>query len=830
MATIFTAIGAGRGNELWVSYGTPASTFLLKDVRAGGTGSAPLILGYLAVNGAADPSRALFTANDGTNGDELWVTDGTGAGTVLFKDINAGSGGSFASTWVNAGPRSVFTATDGTSGTELWVSTGTAVGTVLLQDLNAGAASSTPVFLGYLQVNGVADATRAMFTLSDGSSGREVWVTDGTPGGTAQLKDINPGSGSSDASAWVSVNGHAVFSANDGSNGRELWVSDGTGGTTSLLLNAASGLAGSDPEILGYLLVNGVADTTRLLVALNDITGGNELWVTNGTALGTVLFKDIDPGSAGSNPGGWTAVNGRAVFVASTAAAGTELWVSDGTAVGTVLLKDARSGVASSAPEILGALLVGGVASANTLLVRLDDGVSGVELWTTDGTPGGTVLFKDINAGAGDGLPGPWTRVGSRAVFVADDGSSGSELWVSDGTAIGTTLLLDARPGAEGSAPSLVGYLSVGGVVDSGRALFLLDDGLTGQELWVTDGTPGGTVLFKDGNAGLTGSFATVGLDLVIPTVDLSPSAVSVVFALGAADSANNVIGSGFGDTLDGNGGNNVLLGGGGDDQLRGLGGNDLIDGGPGLNRAVFTGIRGASELRFEEPTPGVFNVIVVGPDGVDTTTNVQSIQFSDRTTQIYGITGVQHLVNVSFPNTGTNRFMLGDAYTGGVVGLTDEFIFPTPENINIASTLPSAFIRTGSGNDAITVFSGRNVIDAFTGSNFLTGGSGQDTFFLDARGGGVTWDSIVGFGVGDEVTLFGYIDGVSTDGFDKDKWYSSDGVDPFKGLTVHAKLDGTNISASITFAGLSFADRNNLAVTTGTVEGSEYLYITRLA
>ena len=224
-----------------------------------------------------------------------------------------------------------------------------------------------------------------------------------------------------------------------------------------------------------------------------------------------------------------------------------------------------------------------------------------------------------------------------------------------------------------------------------------------------------------------------------------------------------------------------------------------------------------------------MFNVVVVGPDGVDTTTNVQAMQFSDRTTQVYGATGVQRLVSVSFPNTNTNRFMLGDAYTGAVAGLTDEFIFPTPENINIASTLPNAFIRTGSGDDAIVVFSGRNVIDAFTGSNFLTGGSGQDTFFLDARGGGVTWDSIVGFGVGDEVTLWGYVDGVSTDGFDKDKWYASEGVEPYKGLTVHAKLDGTNISASITFAGLTLADRANLAVTTGTVAGNDYLYITRL-
>ena len=659
-----------------------------------------------------------------------------------------------------------------------------------LQDINPGAADAAPVFLGYLMVAGVVDTTRAMFALSDGSSGREIWVTDGTTGGTARLADINLSSGSADPSAWTAVNGHAVFTANDGSNGRELWVSDGTGATTGLLLDAADGLAGSDPEVLGYLLVNGVADTSRLLVALDDITHGRELWVTDGTAVGTVLFGDLDTGSPGSAPGGWVAVNGRAVFVATTVAAGSELWVSDGTGAGTALLLNARAGAAGSTPEILGPLLVGGVASASRQLVRLDDGVNGSELWTTDGTALGTVLFKDINPGTGGSLAGPWTRVNGRAVFVADDGSHGSELWVSDGTADGTTLLLDARLGAEGSVPSLVGFLAVNGVVDPNRALFLLDDGVSGQELWVTDGTPGGTALFKDANAGLAGSFATSGIEVTVGTVDLSPSGASVTYALPAAAGAMGVVGSAFSDTLSGNVSNNVIVGG--------LG-NDVIDGGGGFNTLVVDSIRGAAELRFEEPSAGVFNVVVVGPDGIDTTTNVQAVQFSDRTTQVLGAGGVQRLVNVSFPNTSNSRFMLGDAYTGGVAGLTDEFIFPTAENINIASTLPNAFIRTGSGNDAINVFSGRNVIDAFTGSNFLGAGSGQDTFFLDARGGGVTWDSIVGFGVGDEVTLWGYVQGVSIDGLDKNSWYAEDGVDPFRGLTVHAKLDGVNISAAIT-------------------------------
>jgi ELWxxDGT repeat protein len=837
MATIFTAIGTGRGQEIWVSHGTGAATFMLKDVRAGASSSAPLLLGNLLVGGAADANRLLFSANDGTNGNELWVTDGTAAGTVLFKDINAGAAGSFASAWVGLGSNAVFTATDATNGHELWVSDGTATGTVLLADLNPGAGSAAPIHIGPIQVTGVADSTRAMFVLDDGTNGREIWVTDGTVPGTAMLKDINPGAGSANPTPWITVGSQAVFAANNGTHGTEVWVSDGTGIGTTLLLDVAPGAAGSDPEVVGPLLEAGVANSGLLLLSLDNITNGRELWLTDGTPGGTVLFKDLDPGSAGSSPSAWTAVNGRAVFTATTAAAGTELWVSDGTAPGTVLLLDANPGSASAAPEILGRLVVGGVENANTLLVRLDDGTNGAELWTTDGTPGGTVLFKDINPGSGASDAGAWSVVNGRAVFAADDGTNGRELWVSDGSPGGTVLLLDARPGALGSNPTPVGPLMVGGVADPARMLFLMDDGTTGQELWVTDGTPGGTALFQNANEGVGGSFATAGMEVGGALVDLSAAPAGVVFALGATGPAN-ATGSAFADTLGGTAADNQLDGGLGDDVLTGGLGNDILFGGPefggGEDIAVFSGTRAESEIRFDLAT-NLYTVL--GPDGADLLKNVNNLQFADRTIPIRGAdTLPRHLVNVSFPQPGggsIDRFMIGSPYpAGGVAGVTDEFIFPTTENINIASTLPNSFIRTGAGNDAVTVFSGRNVIDTFTGSNFITGGSGHDTFFVDGRGGGVTWDTIVDFGIGDEVTLWGYVDGVSADGKDTNSWYASDGTPGFTGLTVHARLAGagTDINASITFAGMASEARANMFVSTGNVSGNDYLYITRLS
>jgi ELWxxDGT repeat protein len=59
-------------------------------------------------------------ANDGTNGYELWKSDGTSAGTVLVKDINPGTNNSFPNSFINLNNTLYFAADDGTNGKELW--------------------------------------------------------------------------------------------------------------------------------------------------------------------------------------------------------------------------------------------------------------------------------------------------------------------------------------------------------------------------------------------------------------------------------------------------------------------------------------------------------------------------------------------------------------------------------------------------------------------------------------------------------------------------------------------------------------------------------------
>ncbi len=105
-----------------------------------------------------------------------------------------------------------------------------------------------------------------------------------------------------------------------------------------------------------------------------DDVHGEELWRSNGTAAGTVLVKDIDPGSGSSLPSGLTNVNGVLYFVADNGVNGNELWRSNGTAAGAVLVKDIWPGSIGSIPDQL--TNVNGV-----LYFRAFDGVHGQEVW-----------------------------------------------------------------------------------------------------------------------------------------------------------------------------------------------------------------------------------------------------------------------------------------------------------------------------------------------------------------------------------------------------------------------------------------------------------------
>ena len=76
----------------------------------------------------------------------------------------------------------------------------------------------------------------------------------------------------------------------------------------------------------------------------DDGTHGDELWESDGTAAGTLMVDDIDPGSDSSSPNYLTVVGGTLFFTANDGTTGKELWESDGTTAGTRIVKDINPG------------------------------------------------------------------------------------------------------------------------------------------------------------------------------------------------------------------------------------------------------------------------------------------------------------------------------------------------------------------------------------------------------------------------------------------------------------------------------------------------------
>ena len=90
---------------------------------------------------------------------------------------------------------------------------------------------------------------------------------------------------------------------------------------------------------------------------------------------------------------------------------------------------------------------------------------------------------------------------------------------------------------------------------------------------------------------------------------------------------------------------------------------------------------------------------------------------------------------------------------------LQDQYVNLTADSLNLTATSPNWFIHSGSGQDAINVSQagGNNILDGGTGSNFLTGGAGNDTFYLDSRNAAAPiFSTVAGFHSGDNVTVWG--------------------------------------------------------------------------
>jgi ELWxxDGT repeat protein len=133
------------------------------------------------------------------------------------------------------------------------------------------------------------------------------------------------------------------------------------------------------------------------------------------------------------------------------------------------------------------------------------------------------VMVKDVNAGTPSSDPVKFLPLAGKLFFVANNGTTGLEPWVSDGTLGGTSLLRDIWSGANSSFASgcpTCNAISLGPVV-----YFSASNGVGGSQLWRSDGTVAGTVnVYPDASASTLTAF---GGDILFAGV---PSGNSVAF------------------------------------------------------------------------------------------------------------------------------------------------------------------------------------------------------------------------------------------------------------------------------------------------------------
>jgi Ca2+-binding RTX toxin-like protein len=221
-----------------------------------------------------------------------------------------------------------------------------------------------------------------------------------------------------------------------------------------------------------------------------------------------------------------------------------------------------------------------------------------------------------------------------------------------------------------------------------------------------------------NGNGGT--DTALYGNSFAAVTVNLGTTAAQNTGGAGidTLTSIENLVGSGYGDTLTGNAnannisagfGADVVNGGGGNDTLNGGLGNDIIDGGAGTDIAVFSGNRSA--YSFTSSRSGTFTYLfVTGPDGTDRLVNVEQLQFAD------GIVASPVILTTG-----------ADLYTGTTNGDT------------ILALAGADTVNGGAGNDVIEAGDDNDTVNGDAGDDTVTGGRGND-----AINGGLGTDTAV--------------------------------------------------------------------------------------
>jgi len=478
----------------------------------------------------------------------------------------------------------------------------------LVKDINPNY-----VYAYNIQVNFRTEFQNAFYFIASSSFGRELFKTNGTLESTTKLDLL----GNNANIHNIKVYNDELIIAGETANGIELWKWDGNSEQAVLLKDLSPGSGSSEPG--NFQIVDGT-----LFFTANFNGFSYELWKTDGTSNGTELVKII-PSLSGTELTGWyLATDDLLIFMVQSSSSTRTMWRSDGTSAGTYELQDnlgnpiiettdpllknnlvyfgsvdsngnilpwVTNGFSSGTQQLSTHQLLSMTTSEDEVFFLLNDPVDGKGFWKTDATLTGinfvmdlfstvetttyvgnisvkhdTIRYEyseqfqpyiaclyDINTQTIDTID---NCILSSVFFETENATfiAGISTLVSHGLELGYiqngvySELADIYPGSDMSMDKFLGRVGdivyfmandgingnqlwqvnvsslsvtrvseIGKVASDGdveniiqfdnRLFFSANDGTHGQEPWVSDGTEIGTTLIKDITPGTGGTY-----------------------------------------------------------------------------------------------------------------------------------------------------------------------------------------------------------------------------------------------------------------------------------------------------------------------------------
>ena len=467
-SVIFAGYAPGKGVELFTTDGTAAGTVLVKDLYPGAKSSMPFGTPMEETRITFTPidDKTYFFAKDAT-GVQLWVTDGTSAGTTKLTSgtqgsISAARGAAFNGEFY-------FASNSRTTGVELWKSDGTLAGTTFVRDFAPQLTAEGKQISSYptsFHVNG--DRLYFLTTQKGGDN-----ILNSTTDGTTFTQVINLGHAVNHGVGIVrgdatELDGDFVFR-----NDSYIYSTDGTTATKRY------------PYVASTMFTEMVAFDGSIFTT-NYTSGGYQLARLTGSTLTNLGVANVQSISV---------AQGKLWYVTYDAPSKTPtLWTLE---------------TATSTPVNLGPIGKWGSQFADFTLVERGDSVyfwSYLGLWESDGTPTGTRLAVDFGFGRGLVTGMDVVLYGDTFILAGKDSANRGSIWASDATVDGTTQLRGQGAFAA-PAPTITGTPTVGTKL-AGRVGTWKPAATTLSYQWKLDGVPieGATGKYFTIPAGTTGA------------------------------------------------------------------------------------------------------------------------------------------------------------------------------------------------------------------------------------------------------------------------------------------------------------------------------------